>query len=110
MQINEAIFGRRSVREYTSQPVDDQTIHELIEAAVYAPSALHQQPWTFAVVRDQKMLDEISRDAKSHMLANMTPSAQAEQIGSRRSDPDFHIFYHAARPCGSSRWSLPEPL
>ena len=95
MQINEALFGRRSVREYKSQPVDDQTIEKLIDAAVYAPSAMHQQPWTFTVVRDQKMLDEISRDAKSHMLANMTPSAQAEQIGSRLSEPNFHIFYHA---------------
>ena len=51
-----------------------------------------KQPWTFTVVRDRKMLDEISRDAKSYMLANMTPSAQAEQIGPRLSEPDFHIF------------------
>ena len=95
MDLNEAIFSRRSVREYTSQTVDNQTIQKLIDAAVYAPNAMHQQPWTFTVVRDRKMLDEISRDAKSYMLANMTPSAQAEQIGSRLSEPDFHIFYHA---------------
>ena len=95
MDLNEAIFSRRSVREYTSRPVDEQTIDQLIEAAVYAPNAMHQQPWTFTVVRDRKMLDETSRDAKSHMLTNMTPSAQTEQVGSQLNDPNFHIFYHA---------------
>ena len=91
MDLNEAIFSRRSVREYTSQTVDNQTIQKLIDAAVYAPNALHQQPLTFTVVRNRKMLDEISRDAKSYMLANMTPSAQADQIGSRLSEPDFRV-------------------
>jgi nitroreductase len=82
MDLNEAIFSRRSVREYTSQTVDDQTIQKLIDAAAYAPNAMHQQPWTFTVVRDQKMLDEISRDAKSYMLDNMTPRPGRTNRGS----------------------------
>jgi nitroreductase len=71
MDINEMIFGRRSVREYTAQAVDEQTIRRLIDAAVHAPSAVNQQPWTFTVVRDQSLLERISRDAKSYMLATM---------------------------------------
>jgi len=34
MNLNEAITGRRAVREYTSDAVDEQTIRLLIEAAV----------------------------------------------------------------------------
>jgi nitroreductase len=95
MDINEAISGRRSVREYTSQPVDEATIRRLIDAAVLAPSAVNQQPWTFTVVRDQALLDQISREAKSHMLATMPADAHAGHFKSMLSDPNFQIFYHA---------------
>jgi nitroreductase len=95
MDINEAISGRRSVREYTTQAVDPETIRRLIDAAVYAPNALNQQPWSFTVVRDQGALDRISRDAKSHVLATMPASHHSEYFGSLLSDPGFQIFYHA---------------
>jgi nitroreductase len=95
VDINTAIFGRRSVRDYTAQPVDPQMIRGLIDAAVHAPNAVNQQPWTFVVVRDQTVLARISDDAKRHMLATMPPSPHSEYFRSRLSNPDFHIFYHA---------------
>jgi nitroreductase len=95
MDINEAISGRRSVREYSSQAVDPETIRRLIDAAVYAPNAVNQQPWSFTVVRDQDALDRISRDAKSHMLATMPAAPHSDHFRSLLSDPKFQIFYHA---------------
>ena len=95
MELNDAIFGRRSVREYASQEVDEQAIRRLIEAAVHAPNAVNQQPWMFTVVRDKAVLDKLSRAAKSHMLANITPGAHSDHFRSLLSDPNFHIFYHA---------------
>lgn len=95
MDVNEAISGRRSLREYTAQPVDERIIRRLIDAAVHAPNAVNQQPWTFTVVRDQSVLDRISRNAKSHMLATMPASPQSDHFRSLLNDPNFHIFYHA---------------
>lgn len=95
MDINEAIIGRRSVREYTNEAVDEQTIDRLIFAAVHAPSAVNQQAWTFTVVRDQNLLDQVSREAKSHMLATMLPNYKSENILSMLNDENYHIFYHA---------------
>ena len=95
MEINAAIYGRRSVREYASQAIEEQTIRDLIDAAVHAPNAVNQQPWTFTVVRDQAVLGRISRDAKSHMLATMPPDRHSAHFRSRLTDPNFHIFYHA---------------
>ena len=95
MDINEAITGRRSVREYTEEKIDEQTIRHLIDAAVHAPSAVNQQPWGFTVLRDRSVLDRISREAKSHMAKTMPESVHSEQLRSRLSDPNFHIFYHA---------------
>ena len=95
MDLNEAIMDRRSVREYTALAVDEPTIGHLIDAAVHAPSAVNQQPYTFTVVRDRNVLDRVSRDAKSHMLATMAASPHANYFRMRLSEPNFHIFYHA---------------
>jgi nitroreductase len=93
MDINEAIAGRRAVRAYTAQAVDEESIHRLIDAAIEAPSAINQQPWTFTVVRDQGLLDRISREAKAQMLA--TGAAGPDHHRGMLEDPAFHIFYHA---------------
>lgn len=95
MEINEAITGRRAVRDYTSRAVDEQLIRNLISVAILAPSAFNQQPWTFTVIRDREMLDRIAREAKSHMLATMASDSHAEHARSMLGDPDFHILYHA---------------
>ena len=95
MDISEAISGRRSVREYTTQAVDPKTISRLIDAAVRAPNAVNQQPWSFTVVRDQDVLDRISRDAKSHMLTTMPATSHSDHFRSILSDQKFQIFYHA---------------
>ena len=95
MDLNEAITGRRAVREYTDEAVDERTIRRLIDAAIHAPSAVNQQPWTFTVFRDQSLLDRISHDAKSHMLATMPASSRSGHFQSLLDDPGYHIFYHA---------------
>jgi nitroreductase len=95
MDITEAISGRRSVREYTPQAIDDAAIHRLIDAAIKAPNAVNQQPWSFTVVRDQDVLDRISRAAKSHMVATMPATSHSDHFRSLLSNPDFQIFYHA---------------
>ena len=95
MNINEVISGRRSTREYTTQALDEAIIRRLIKAAIQAPSAINQQPWTFTVIRDQGLLDRLSREAKAHMLATMPASIESEHFHSILHDEDFQIFYHA---------------
>ena len=69
MDISEAIRGRRAVREFMTQPMDDSTLRELVDAAIQAPSAINQQPWSFTVVRDRALLTRISDAAKAYTLA-----------------------------------------
>lgn len=94
MQLQDAIFNRRSVRQYAEEEIDEPTIRRLISAAVQAPNAVNEQPWRFIVVRDREVLDRISREAKAHMLATM-PTQHEERFRDRLSDPAFDIFYHA---------------
>ncbi len=55
----EAVLSRRSIRKYTDQPVPDEVVKQLLEAAMSAPSANNKQPWHFVVIRDREILDAI---------------------------------------------------
>ena len=94
MELTEAIFGRRSVRDFRPDSVPQEAITRLIEAATQAPSAINQQPWSFSIVRDRPLLDRISHDAKAHML-NVRPAALPAHLYEALANPDFHVFYHA---------------
>ncbi len=59
MSIKELIQNRRSVRRFKDEPVSDEEITELLEAARWAPSAGNQQPWHFYVVRDENLLEQL---------------------------------------------------
>ena len=55
MELFEAIKGRRSIRQYTADPVDDKKIEAILEAGRWAPSWSNTQCWRFIVVRDPKV-------------------------------------------------------
>ena len=110
MEINEAIFSRRSIREFTSQEVDEATIGRLIEAAVYAPNAVNQQPWTFTVVRDQDVLDRVSRAAKTHMLATMPSGDHSEHFQSLLTDLTVSMSDFRKNPAKVLRDAKTQPV
>jgi len=57
--------GRRSIRKYTSRPVDRPTLDLLLEAALRAPSSRNNKPWKFIVVDNPELLATLST-AKTH--------------------------------------------
>jgi nitroreductase len=99
MDLLNAIYGRRSVRDYTATPVERHVIDDLLRAAVQAPSAVNHQPWAFAVIQDRGVLDIISVQAKRAMLdilgdkPNLTEQRFARDL---LRDPTFDIFYNAS--------------
>jgi nitroreductase len=60
MELMEAIKGRRSIRRYTSKPVDDKTLNTILEAARQAPSWANTQCWRFVVVRDSQLRNKLA--------------------------------------------------
>ncbi len=48
----EAIRNRRSIRQFKAEPVSDESVDQIIEAGLWAPSGKNNQPWKFAVLRD----------------------------------------------------------
>jgi nitroreductase len=68
------ILKRRSIRKYTSEPVTDDQMRSLLEAAMAAPSARNDRPWHFVAVRDRETLDRL---ADAHPYAKMLKAATA---------------------------------
>ena len=50
MEVFEVIEGRKSIRAFKPDPVPKETIEEILQLAVKAPSAINLQPWEFTVV------------------------------------------------------------
>ena len=43
----DALYSQRAIRYFTDEPVPDETVHRLIEAATKAPSGGNRQGWKF---------------------------------------------------------------
>ena len=92
-----AIQQRRSVRDYTSQTIDKNVIQMLLDAAVLAPTAMHEEPWPFAIIQNNKVLDRLSETAKKLVRneAQHSDTDRAKHTLHVMDKPDFHVFYNA---------------
>ncbi len=68
----EAISKRRSIRKYQTKDVSEAVIHEILTAAMCAPSAHNQKPWHFIVIKDREKLNAIM---KVHPYSKMLKEA-----------------------------------
>jgi nitroreductase len=101
-RVLQAIRERRSVRRYTSDPVDDATVDQLLEAAVWAPSAVNAQPWAFGVIRDRSVLKLYAERAKAIYLTDppiaelaATPEPVLRHLRKLLSQPGYDMFHGA---------------
>jgi nitroreductase len=94
----EAIDARRSVRSYAPRKIDKATINQLLAAAVRAPTAMHEEPWVFAIVQDVALLKRLSDRAKGFFVQELHHAKLHR--GSHALDtftqPDFNVFYNSS--------------
>jgi iodotyrosine deiodinase len=60
----EGMRERRTVREFSPEPIPDELIENAVATAGTAPSGAHQQPWTFVVVSDSDVKARIRAAAE----------------------------------------------
>jgi len=56
----ELVKARRSIRGFKPDPIPDDYVDKIIEAARFAPSGANSQPWEFIVIKDQATKDGIA--------------------------------------------------
>ena len=82
MSLFEAMHTQRAIREFAPDPVPDEAISTILEAAIRAPNGGNTQRWTFLVIRDRetkRRFGEWYVDAWSSLASTMnleSPSAQ----------------------------------
>ncbi|MFO8163856.1 MAG: nitroreductase family protein [Thermodesulfobacteriota bacterium] len=64
MDVFEAIRARRSCRDFLPEPISEEIIEQILEAAIWAPSPLNTQPWEFLVITNEGVKGEIFSEAK----------------------------------------------
>lgn len=62
--------GRRTVREFSQEPVSIEAIENMVMTASTAPSGAHKQPWTFCIVTDPKIKAQIRVEAEKEEYIN----------------------------------------
>ena len=71
----DAILARRSIRSYTDEPVSEEHITAMLEAAMSAPSGMNRKPWHFVVVSDREKLDRLGATTNSWAMLKEAPLA-----------------------------------
>ena len=82
----DVVHRQRACRSFASEPVDDDLVERVLDAAIHAPSAENRQPWVFVVVRDpdrRATIGELNRRAwegggRAHSEARLSPSLLAD--------------------------------
>ena len=82
-----SILARRSIRSYTSTPVEKDKIDLILQCAQFAPSGMNRQPWHFTVVTNRTILDQISAENKKALQ-----QSDDEGVRLRAQDPKFDSF------------------
>jgi nitroreductase len=96
----ELVKNRRSIRSFKADPIPDEYINKIIEAARWAPSGFNLQPWEFVVVKEPKLKDSIAQIFSEEMAVSYKMESareswqfkpgQTQPPQRRRSSSDFN--------------------
>jgi nitroreductase len=69
----DVIRNRRSIRRFKKQAVDEKLVQKIIEAGIWAPSGLNNQPWKFVVIRSPEVKDNLAELTHYHRIIRAAP-------------------------------------
>ena len=72
MDLFEAIYTARAIRRFKPDPVPDEVITKVLDAAIRAPSGSNEQSWEFIVVKDaaqRKKIGDVYRKGGNILMA-----------------------------------------
>jgi nitroreductase len=81
--------SRRSIRKYKLEPIPEEKLQVILEAARLAPSAANRQPWRFVVVQNPE-----GKKALAEVANNQLFLSNAAAIVAAVSDPSVSAKWH----------------
>jgi nitroreductase len=90
----EAMYSQRAIREFKPDPVPDELVRRLIEAATKAPSGSNRQDWRFLVIRDSETKRKIGEYYNQARSSRYGAGAPASNIPARRRAASDYMSEH----------------
>ncbi len=112
----ELVKKRRSIRRFKPDPIPDEYVDKVVEAARWAPSGANSQPWEFVVIKDkatkEKMHEFISDLSQISYQVELTRPPEMRHHGGR--PPGGNPGYMEAPvfiiACGDPRGAAAYPM
>lgn len=98
MELEHAIYTRRSIRKYNDRLVERDIIEKIIEAGTWAPSACNVQGWRFIVIDDKKVLNEIVENGAAAFLKNVHQAIMVV-YDNRTDNTEYKDYIQSASAC-----------
>jgi len=99
----EAIYSARSLRRFKPDPVPDEVITKVLDAAIRAPSGSNQQSWEFVIIKDaaqRKKIGDVYRKGGAIMMAlyadRVKPAHMSEEAYRKLRASATHLVDHMA--------------
>ena len=73
MDVYQAIKSRRTVRDYKPDPIPQELLKKILQAARWAPSSSNTQKWSFIVIQDRDTLTKLGEIAKQGPFVAQAP-------------------------------------
>ena len=95
----ELVKKRRTSWVFKPDPIPDESIEKIIDAARYSPSGFNSQPWEFVVIKEQELRDKI-RDIFSELFPSQGVKPGMKDPLGFKNAPVLIILYgdHRVRP------------
>ena len=72
--------ARRSLRRYQRRAIPAGCLEQLLEAAIWAPSAHNRQPWRFVIVSEQARKEGLARAMGAKLRADLEADSAPEPV------------------------------
>lgn len=84
------IYKRKSVRKYLDKQIPKEIVETIVKAGIEAPSGHNTQPVRFSIIRNAKLIDEMSEVAKSFMK-----DSNIDWIAKYGNNEKYHVLHNA---------------
>jgi coenzyme F420-0:L-glutamate ligase / coenzyme F420-1:gamma-L-glutamate ligase len=78
-EMHQTLLERRSIRRYRPDPIPREVVEQILNAAIWAPSAHNRQPWRFAVVETAETKERLATAMGARLRRDLQKDGVAEE-------------------------------
>lgn len=87
--------NRRSIRRYQPEPIAHPIIDQILQTAIWAPSAHNRQPWRFVVIEDQTIKINLAAAMVAKLQADLAADGMPPELITKDANRSFQRITNA---------------